>query len=122
MSERYAIVIPTTGNAIILHCDDGEGMELESLQGLVEGHIEILPCFLDRSFAKESKPTRLILIINEEGKLLGLDHNEKATLISYVRLNNDHIVGNAILMGTKGEDIVGFTHAECEHIIKEWRL
>lgn len=60
----------------------------------------------------------LTLIINEEGKLLGLPVNQLATDMVYIF--NDVIVGNAVLMGTTEEDFIGLTKEAAENIVKKW--
>lgn len=58
---------------------------LRLLQELVGGYIETVPCDSDA-----------IMIVNEEGKILGLEPN--------VLLGNDVVVGNLIVVGDGGED------------------
>lgn len=60
----------------------------------------------------------LTLIINEEGKLLGMPVNRLATDMAY--LFNDVIVGNAILIGTTDEDFIGLTKEAAENIVEKW--
>lgn len=74
--DRYAIIIPSDGAAVLLHCDEGEGLGLETLQALVGGYIETVPTALSEGWSGEEGviPT---LIVNEEGKLMGLPENER---------------------------------------------
>lgn len=58
---------------------------LRLLQELVGGYIETVPYNSDA-----------IMIVNEEGKILGLEPN--------VLLGNDVVVGNLIVVGDGGED------------------
>ena len=74
--DRYAIVIPSSGAAVLLHCD--------------------------------------------EGKLMELPVNEAATDVS--ALLYDYICGEAVLMGARGEELIGFTRKAAENIVKKWRL
>ena len=71
---------------------------LEQLQEAVGGYIEIVrinPDFLPMNWEGAEH-----MYCNEEGKLLGLEYNAKATkLIDF----NDAIVGNVVLM-YEGED------------------
>lgn len=60
----------------------------------------------------------LTLIINEEGKLLGMPVNRLATDMAY--LFNDVIVGSAILIGTTDEDFIGLTKEAAENIVEKW--
>ena len=59
---------------------------LESLQDAVEGYIETVPL-----------EGNVVLICNEEGKLIGLDRN--------FLLGNDWIVGTVIIIGTDGDEL-----------------
>lgn len=119
MMDRYAIVIGAGGRSIKLHCDDGEGMSLETLQSIVEGDIETAPSALAPGWSGEEGVTP-ILIVNEEGKLKGLPENEDATGCS--GLLYDVIVGNAVMMGARGEELVGFTEEAAERIMEKWGL
>jgi len=68
---------------------------LESAQEFVGGMVEGVPF-----------PNGDYLIVNEEGKLMGLDLNEKATKLwrdtfdndNYITGRKDFVVGNAILI------------------------
>ena len=70
---------------------------LENLQKTVEGHIEILP--LGRG---------VIAVLNEQGKILGLDLNMKVP--------GDILVGTIVLCGTSGEDL-----ADIPISFQEWK-
>jgi len=59
--------------------------ELKTLQSLVDGNIEVLPV-----------ATKLLIICNEEGKLLGLPYN--CTLLG------ETLVGTIVLVGVDGEE------------------
>lgn len=115
--ERYAIVIRPKEEMVLLHCYPGDGLDLKTLQEIVEGYIETVPTMLAQNWSHEAN-VGLTLIINEEGKLLGLPVNELATDMAY--LFNDVIVGNAILMGTTEEDFIGLTKEAAENIVKKW--
>jgi len=78
--------------ATLIYTDDRmvplEDVSLPSLQAAVEGYIETVPLGDGR-----------ILIVNEEGKLYGLPHNNIAT--TFLTMSGvhpgDYIVGNAVL-------------------------
>ena len=116
--ERYAIIIKTDGACVLLHCCPGDCLSLEEMQKIVEGHIETVPTVMSTGWSKE-KDVGLTLIINEEGKLLGMPVNRLATDMAY--LFNDVIVGNAILIGTTDEDFIGLTKEAAENIMEKWR-
>lgn len=117
--DRYAIIIPSDGAAALLHCDEGEGLGLETLQALVGGRIETVPTALSEGWSGEEGVIP-ILIVNEEGKLVGLPYNDVATDVS--ALLYDYICGNAVLLGARGEELIGFTRKAAENIVKKWRL
>ncbi|MDT0149994.1 DUF3846 domain-containing protein [Priestia aryabhattai] len=60
---------------------------LQELQGIVGGYIETLFLKQDRS---------IVMILNEEGKLEGLEPN--------IDFRNDVVVGNVIVLGTDIEN------------------
>lgn len=115
--ERYAIIIRPNEETVLLHCYPRDSLDLKALQEIVKGHIETVPTVMSSGWSKE-KDVGLTLIINEEGKLLGLPVNQTAT--DMAAIYNDVIVGNAILMGTTEEDFIGLTKEAAEHIVEEW--
>ena len=121
MKDRYVIVIPHDHDAILLHCDDGDTMELKYLQGIVEGNIETVPTALAANWAHEDGINQIVLIVNEEGKLQGLPYNLNANDLM-LNVERDYIVGNAVLMAVRGEELIGFTKDAAENIIKKWKL
>ena len=80
---------------------------LENLQKTVGGHIETL--YLGHG---------LILIVNEEGKLLGLEPNFRTARGFFA----DTIVGTAVLVGVNGENFgdVPITFQTWKSLLKEW--
>ena len=110
--ERYAIIIRPNEETVLLHCYPGDSLDLKTLQEIVEGHIETVPVVLSSEWSKE-KDVGLTLIINEEGKLLGLPVNQTATDMAA-------IYNDAIVMGTTEEDFIGLTKEAAEHIAEEW--
>lgn len=118
--ERYAIIIrPNEPNeeTVLLRCYPGDSLDLKTLQEIVEGHIETVPTALAGEWSHE-QGVGLTLIINEEGKLLGMPVNRLATDMAY--LFNDVIVGSAILIGTTDEDFIGLTKEAAENIVEKW--
>ena len=75
--------------------DSKDEPTLESAQKFVGGYVEGIPF-----------PNGDYLIVNEEGKLMGLEVNEKATKLwrdtfdndNYITGRKDFVVGNAILI------------------------
>ena len=75
--------------------DSKDEPTLKSAQEFVGGYVEGVPF-----------PNGDYLIVNEEGKLMGLDVNEKATKLwrdtfdndNYITGRKDFVVGNAILI------------------------
>ena len=86
-----AILVKTNGEIEYVSPQNDSDFSLNELQKFVGGYIEILP------LGKE------LMVINEEGKLLGLPYNENATahLQSQYGTNSDYIVGNALICSAK---------------------
>lgn len=70
----------------------GKAYTLEELQKAVGGYIEVV-----------SLNGGYIMVVNEEGKLHGLLRNQHATAL--LGSTWDHIVGNALVCQSRGEDI-----------------
>ena len=70
---------------------------LKALQKLVGGYIETV-----------SLPHGVCMIVNEEGKLQGLQPN--------FRLDHDLIVGTAVFVGVDGDQFCGLSLAQQEYI------
>ena len=117
MIDRYVIAITPGNTHFLIHCDDGETMALQSLQDMVEGPIETVPSALSPTWAREPVDN-ILLIVNEEGKLMRLPCNENATDMS--QLFGDKIVGNAVLMAARGDELIGFRREAAEYIAKQW--
>ena len=81
--------------------EEGKEPTLEEMQKIVGGSIEIV-----------YDDGNMQIICNEEGKILGLPYNEKATLLwwdtlrqnSYYEHHNDKLVGDILVL--KGEAIL----------------
>ena len=86
----------------LLHCWPEETISLKDMQKIVEGYIETVPLLLPDSMSGEEN-VKLLMIVNEEGKLMGLPRNRWASILSAA----DRIVGNAIIAGARGEEIIG---------------
>lgn len=87
--KAKGLLITPDGNANDVEFD-GEFASLEELQKCVEGYIEILGL-------KGGKA----LVVNEEGKMNGLQINDRATYIIGEHGIDDIIVGNALLIESK---------------------
>lgn len=118
MDERYIILLRPDGDHETRQVAE-EGPTLKELQEAVGGHIETVPSVLADEWTGEPGG-KVIMVINEEGKLKGLPVNTTATLLS--QLLFDNIVGNAVLCEAKGEDILGFTRAAAGMIRRQWKL
>lgn len=118
--ERYIIFIPADGPCRLVPCDDGDTCKLSTLQQLVGGFIEVTESSLEPTWARE--PVECIhLIVNEEGLLRQLPDNPRATEL-YVCGDRSAIVGDAVLMADRGEDLIGFPKPVCKTICDEWEL
>ena len=119
--ERFVIVMPVGTSAYLLPCDDGDTCKLETLQKLVGGPIEAADTCLAASWAREDVDS-IQLIVNEEGLLQELPFNERATDLYQYRYMGTSIVGTAVLMAARGDELIGFARPVCETIGSEWNL
>jgi len=79
--------IRVDGTSVEVEPQNGSYFTLEELQKFVEGYIEVV--YL---------PEQEIMVLNEEGKVNGLDVNEEATMIAQKAGLNDIIVGNVLII------------------------
>lgn len=86
--QHYAAIRTPDGEFIYKEPKNGTDFSLEELQEFVGGCIEIVSLVDD-----------LIMVINEEGKLLDLPFNKAATEIlwSSTGSTSDYIVGNVLI-------------------------
>lgn len=119
--ERFVIVMPVDTSAYLLPCDDGDTCKLETLQKLVGGPIEVVDSCLAGNWSRESDVEAVKLVVNEEGKLRDLQENENAaTLYAYDFM--DTLVGPAVLMAARGDELIGFAKSVAESICTEWKI
>lgn len=83
-------VITTDGHRRNVEPSNGTDFSLEELNGFVGGYIEIV---------RLSKSQ--VMVVNEEGKLMGLKPNLYATLLVQIAGHRDTIVGNVLVCDTK---------------------
>ena len=84
------IIYKTNGEVIETSPKNGTNYTLEELKEIVGGYIEII-------HLTENK----IMVINDEGKLINLPHNENATILFSLCLDTiDFIVGDALVCHT----------------------
>lgn len=82
-----ATLITTNGDIVKLEPKNGTDFTLKELQDIVGGHIEIV-------HLNENE----IMVLNEDGKLIGLPTNVKATFTFQSMTNiHDFIVGNVLI-------------------------
>ena len=118
--NRWMVIIPAAAeqDVCLLHCWPEETISLKDMQKIVEGYIETVPLLLPDSMSGEEN-VKLLMIVNEEGKLMGLPRNREASILSAA----DRIVGNAIIAGARGEEIIGLREKaalEIKKAVKEW--
>lgn len=92
--EVMAILLTVDNRVQEVHPKDGKTFTLDELNGYVGGYIEM-----------PVRTSEWIMVINEEGKLEGLEINAAATFLSGL-YPNDYIVGPALLVTPEeaGED------------------
>lgn len=118
--ERFVIVMPVGTSAYLLPCDDGDTCKLDTLQRLVGGPIETADSCLAASWAREDVDS-IRLIVNEEGLLQELPYNEQAAKLYEYRYMSG-IVGPAVLMAARGDELIGFAKPVAESICAEWEI
>lgn len=102
MSERYDyLLLKADGSQECLHRTD-RPLSLGELQGHVGGYIEFAPLSVD-----EDPEEVLELCVNEEGLLITLPLNERAS-----RLAGQVIVGDVVLSTRKTFESTGITDTE----------
>ena len=95
----------------------GGHLPLKDLQDMVGGNIETVPTVLVDGWSRE-KGVQIMMLVNEEGKLQELPVNQLATNLSV--LWDDVVVGNAVILGARGDELIGLTREAAENIIKKW--
>lgn len=93
---KDALVIPADGQPYKTEIDDSQ--ELEQLQSLVGGYIELV--VVDN---EEGLPV-LSVFCNEEGKIEGLPRNGRANHFFRAVLSDDVLVGPVVMMGPADAD------------------
>ena len=84
------IIYKTNGAVIETSPKNGTNYTLEELKEIVGGYIEIIHLTKNK-----------IMVINDEGKLINLPHNENATILFRLCLDTiDFIVGDALVCHT----------------------
>lgn len=85
-----AYTIDVDGRVESVSPDNGTDFSLEELQGFVGGYIEIQPL---------RHMTGKVMVLNEEGKLIGLPGNETASMIYNAQFGRsvDHVCGRVLL-------------------------
>ena len=114
--NRYMIVIPAKNRSFLLKCDEGDGMKSETLQKLVSGYVETVPAALEEA-------DRLVLLVDEDGRLKCKATNQKATRLAPADVTENGkqpIVGAAVLMFQRGDKLLGFSKHVADTICSEW--
>ena len=114
--RAYIALTPLDG---FLMCQHEERMDLKEMQDMVEGYIETVPTVIAPHWADE-KGVSIRMVVNEEGKLRGLDWNTKATTL--YGHSQDYIVGNALIVGAKGDELIALKRSAAEKIMRVFNL
>ena len=80
--QKQAFIYQANGEIIPIMPKDGKFFSLKEMQSIVDGHIEIV-------YLQDGR----LMIVNEEGKLDGLNPNPEATKL-YM---HDYIVGDVLV-------------------------
>lgn len=106
-SDRYFIKLSPNGETERIY-DIGSSYTLKTLQDAVGGDVETVGTTLGEA---------VIIIINKEGKLEGLQLNRVATSFAVIR-SWDYIAGPAVFAIKRDEDIVGFLESDADFIVQ----
>lgn len=115
--QRYVIRVLPDGEAEYIRCNSRGTLSLRVLQDLVGGPIETIPTMLSDGWAREDG-ARVVMIVNEEGRLLGLPHNEGASLMAAFSVGP--IVGAALIMAAQEDRLIGLRPGAAKRIMAEW--
>ena len=86
-TTKASVLYKSDGTSRPISPEDGKTFSLKEVQEMVGGYVQMIPLSTNR-----------IMLINEEGKLLGLPRNDMATLVAVLVLGEgDFIVGNALV-------------------------
>lgn len=114
--RAYIVLTPQNG---FLKCQHAERMDLKEMQDMVEGDLETVPTVIAPHWADE-EGVSILMVVNEEGKLHGLDWNPKATTLCGYR--PDYIAGNALIVGVKGDELIALKRSAAEEIMRVFHL
>ncbi|MBD5319380.1 MAG: DUF3846 domain-containing protein [Bacteroides sp.] len=84
--KAVALWIKSDGTIVKVDAQNGKDFSLDELQGFVEGYIEIVHL-----------TDEYVMVVNEEGKLIGLPLNEDATCMLEKLGIVNYIVGDVIV-------------------------
>ena len=112
MKSKKLIVILPNGTAVALDAKDP--IALDELQFMVGGYIETVPTLN----LPKMNGRRIIMVVNEEGKLKNLPRNTKATRVAAIS-SVDYIAGRAVLCKEDGEDLRPFDEDETAKLLKQ---
>jgi hypothetical protein len=82
--QTQAFIYSANGEIVPILPNNNKHFELSELQSIVEGYIEIIRLNDGR-----------LMIVNEEGKILNLNHNENASKL--IQTKEDFICGNVLV-------------------------
>lgn len=91
MTNFQAILLKVDGTQTPINPTNNEQFTLKEMQEYVGGYIEVI-------YLQDN----LIMVINEEGKLLGLPKNKQATQLANFHLDfDDYIAGDVVICSTE---------------------
>ena len=96
MTQKENFIVKPDGSKHCITPKNGSKFELEELQELVGGYIEVVRLSDSQS-----------MIINENGKLYDLEHNAEASVIAHsyrAIFDSDFIVGDAVIINNEQLD------------------
>jgi hypothetical protein len=113
----YGVILVPTEGIVRIEPRETEEVVLEALQDWVGGYIETVPTVFGDGWVPEADG--LLLVVNEERRLEGLPENTEATLMQGAGIPYP-IVGNAVLVAYRGEEMVALRREDCLRLLRHW--
>ena len=107
--QLYAVIITPDDDISIVAYPKRTGDPLDELRWMkaqVDGKITVIDQMLTGCDTA--------MVISEDGKILGFPHNDVAQKL--IMNQTEYIVGNALILYSIGDDLVGFTLEEAEKV------
>lgn len=81
-----AYLIKTDGSIEAVEPRNGKDFQLDEMQAMVDGYIDIVRLYYDKKMFKELNLSECIAVVNDEGLINGMEFNPTASLITCIKL------------------------------------